>query len=74
MPSDKPSLSERLFKTVVRVFPFDFQTNYGGEMAGVFREQQREAEESGGIGSIVKLWAETLAGVFRVAPASIGKS
>jgi putative ABC transport system permease protein len=68
MPSDKPSLSERLFKTVVRVFPFDFQTNYGGEMAGVFREQQREAKESGGFISVVKLWAETLAGVFRVAP------
>src|SRR5579863_844117 len=53
---------------VVRVFPFDFQTNYGGEMAGVFREQQREAETRGGALGVLNLWAETLAGAFRTAP------
>jgi putative ABC transport system permease protein len=65
MPGEKRSLSERLFKTLVRVFPFDFQTNYGAEMTGVFREQQREARERGGL---LNLWTETLAGVVRTAP------
>ena len=68
MSSGKPSLSERFFKTVVRVFPFDFQTNYGGEMAGVFREQRREAEERGGLAAMIRLWIETLTGIFCVAP------
>ena len=68
MANEKKPLSERFFRMVVRAFPFDFQTNYGGEMAGVFREQQREAETRGGVVGVVKLWAETLAGVFRTAP------
>jgi len=68
MAKEKRSASERFFKVLVRVFPFDFQTNYAGEMAGVFREQRREAEESGGVSATVKLWAETIAGIFRVAP------
>ena len=68
MADEKRSLSERFFRMVVRVFPFDFQANYGGEMAGVFREQQREAETRGGIPGVLRLWAQTLAGAFRTAP------
>ncbi|HUJ29868.1 MAG TPA: ABC transporter permease [Candidatus Acidoferrum sp.] len=68
MPNSKPPFSERFFKMLVRVFPFDFQTNYGGEMAGVFREQEREAEARGGVGGVLRLWTETIAGVFRTAP------
>jgi len=68
VPSKRKSFSERFFSIVVRVFPFDFQTNYGGEMAGVFREQQREAETRGGALGVLNLWAETLAGAFRTAP------
>jgi putative ABC transport system permease protein len=37
-------------------------------MEGVFREQQREAEESGGVLSALKLWKETIAGIFTTAP------
>jgi putative ABC transport system permease protein len=68
MPSDKPSFSERLFKNLVRVFPFDFQTDHGGEMAGVFHDQRVEAEHRGGAFDFVRLWAETLSGIFRTAP------
>jgi putative ABC transport system permease protein len=68
MPNEKRTFSERFFQMLVRVFPFDFQTNYGGEMAGVFREQHREAEERGGLSGLVKLWGETITGVFRTAP------
>lgn len=68
MPREKASFSERLFSMLVRVFPFDFQANYAGEMAGVFRDQHREAEERGGLSGLVKLWAETITGIFRTAP------
>jgi putative ABC transport system permease protein len=60
--------SQRLFRALVRVLPFDFRTNYEGEMEGVFREQQREAEERGGILGALKLWKETVAGIFTTAP------
>ena len=52
----------------MRVLPFDFRTNYEGEMEGVFREQQREAEERGGVLGALKLWKETIVGIFTTAP------
>src|SRR5271165_2166271 len=60
--------SQRLFRALVRVLPFDFRTNYEGEMEGVFREQQREVEERGGLLGALRLWKETIAGIFTTAP------
>ena len=60
--------SQRLFRALVRVLPFDFRTNYEGEMEGVFREQQREVDERGGLLVALKLWKETIVGIFTTAP------
>jgi len=60
--------SQRLFRALVRVLPLDFRTNYEGEMEGVFREQQREVEERGGVLGALKLWKETIVGIFTTAP------
>ncbi len=60
--------SQRLFRALVRVLPLDFRTNYEGEMEGVFREQQREAEERGSVLGALKLWKETIVGIFTTAP------
>ena len=65
---EKLPLSQRLFRTLVRALPFDFRTNYGGEMEGVFREQHREVEERGGFLEALKLWKETIFGIFTTAP------
>ena len=65
---EKLPLPERLFRTLVRVLPFDFRTNYEGEMEGVFREQHREVEERGGFLEALKLWKETIFGIFTTAP------
>src|SRR5215471_17495657 len=65
---EKLPLPQRLFRTLVRVLPFDFRTNYEGEMEGVFREQHREVEERGGFLEALKLWRETLFGIFATAP------
>src|SRR5215467_1613045 len=65
---EKLPLSQRLFRTLVRVLPFDFRTNYQGEMEGVFREQHREVEERGGFLEALKLWKETIVGIFTTAP------
>src|SRR5271167_3112140 len=68
MENQKLPFSQKLFRALVRVLPFDFRTNYEGEMEGVFREQQREAEERGGILGALKIWKETIAGIFTTAP------
>jgi putative ABC transport system permease protein len=60
--------SQRLFRALVRVLPFDFRTNYEGEMEGVFREQHREVEQRGGLLGALKLWKETIVGIFTTAP------
>ena len=68
MAKETVPFSQRLFRALVRVLPFDFRTNYEGEMEGVFREQQREVEERGGFLGALRLWKETIAGIFTTAP------
>ncbi|MGB8473151.1 MAG: ABC transporter permease [Candidatus Acidiferrum sp.] len=68
MAKETLPFSQKLFRALVRVLPFDFRTNYEGEMEGVFREQQREVEERGGFLEALKLWKETIFGIFTTAP------
>ena len=68
MDEQKAPWSERFFRFLVRLLPFDFRINYEGEMEGVFREQQREAAERGGFLDALKLWKETITGIFTTAP------
>lgn len=62
------SRSEKIFRFALRLLPFDFRTNYEREMAGAFREQNREAEKQLGAVSFVRLWGEAIGGIFRTAP------
>ncbi len=68
MGKETVPFSQRLFRALVRVLPFDFRTNYEGEMEGVFREQQREVEERGSLLGALRLWKETIVGIFTTAP------
>jgi putative ABC transport system permease protein len=68
MGKDNPNFSQRLFQALLRLLPFDFRTNYEGEMEGVFRQQQREVEERGGLRDALILWKETIVGIFATAP------
>ncbi|HUJ93527.1 MAG TPA: ABC transporter permease [Candidatus Bathyarchaeia archaeon] len=67
MPQNLP-FSQRLFRTLVRLLPFDFRTNYEGEMEAVFHAQRREAEQRGGFFDALRLWKETVTGIFTTAP------
>ena len=62
------SRSERLFQALLRVFPFDFQREYGKDMEDVFRDQRYEIARDGGRMNWMKLWARTLIGIARTAP------
>jgi len=68
MNKENGSFSQKFFRFLVRLLPFDFRINYQGEMEGVFREQQREAAERGGLLDALKLWKETIVGIFTTAP------
>src|SRR5215467_11104318 len=69
MNSQQHRFSERVYSALLRLFPFDFRGDFGGEMEEAFREQRRHVErESGRIG-LLRLWWETIAGIFTTAPA-----
>jgi putative ABC transport system permease protein len=67
-PRPNLSSSQKLFRILLRAFPFDFRANFGHEMEGVFVDQKRELDEQGGLGGLLRLWEETLVGIFRTAP------
>jgi putative ABC transport system permease protein len=66
--STSGSFSRRAMRGFLRLLPADFRENFGGEMEHVFEEQKREAERRGKAGDFVRLWWETLGGIFRTAP------
>lgn len=55
----------RLFRILLRLFPKDFQSDFGAEMKEVFRAERAEIGERG---RLLDFWRRTVAGVFREAP------
>jgi putative ABC transport system permease protein len=68
MNTHQPTFSQRMFRALLRVMPFDFRANYGDQMENVFAEQRRDIQERGRSLDVLRLWAETLAGIFQTAP------
>jgi putative ABC transport system permease protein len=68
MKEQEKSFSHRLFQVLVRLLPFDFRINYQSEMEGVFREQQCELAKGGSFLNALRLWRETIVGIFTTAP------
>jgi len=50
------------------LLPFDFRSDFGPEMETVFHEQHQEAGRSNGTTGVLRLWWETIVGIFRTAP------
>jgi predicted permease len=67
--ANQTSKANRFYQALLRLLPFDFRSDYGGEMAAVFEEQHREAERREGTPGVIRLWWETIVGIFRTAPA-----
>ncbi len=68
MGDSHETFSQRAMRGLLRLLPADFRENFGGEMERTFEEQKREAERRGKAGDFVRLWWETLGGIFRTAP------
>src|SRR6266436_10252605 len=69
MASGKEPLSDRLYRALLRLFPFDFRSEFESEMAQTFREQRHYAKRRRGTLGLLALWWETIAGIFTTAPA-----
>ncbi len=68
MAENKKPLGDRIFRSVMRVLPFDFRSDFGREMEDVFHEQRREIEQRGDKTGFLRLWWETITGIFQTAP------
>jgi putative ABC transport system permease protein len=68
MNTIQPTISQRMFRVLLRAMPFDFRANHGGDMEIVFAEQRRDIQERGRPLDVLRLWSETLAGIFSTAP------
>jgi putative ABC transport system permease protein len=58
----KETRSDRIYRWLLRLFPFDFQREYGAEMHAVFRDERRHTDA-------LRLWSSTVVGFLRTAPA-----
>jgi putative ABC transport system permease protein len=58
----------RIYRALLRLLPFDFRSDYGPEMETVFQEQHKEAGRRNGATGVLRLWWETIVGIFRTAP------
>jgi len=69
MASGKEPLADRLYRALLRLFPFDFRSEFESEMEQTFREQCHYAKRRKGTLGLLALWWETIAGIFTTAPA-----
>ena len=62
------SRATRIYRALLRLLPFDFRSDFGPEMETVFHEQHQEAGRRNGTKGVLRLWWETIVGIFRTAP------
>jgi putative ABC transport system permease protein len=66
--AETTSRAARFYRVLLRLLPFDFRSDFGPEMESVFHEQREEAARREGRQGVLRLWWETIAGIFRTAP------
>jgi len=62
------SWTDRIFRAVLRVFPFDFRADHGRDMEQTLRAQHREARREGSVGALLRLWLDVTRDVLTTAP------
>jgi len=60
------AISDRLYRLLLKGYPASFRRRYGSEMAQVFRDCVRDADQSG---SLLGLWVRTLGDLLTTVPA-----
>jgi putative ABC transport system permease protein len=62
------SKATRFYRALLRLLPFDFRSDFGPDMETVFHEQHQAAGRREGTTGVLRLWWETIVGIFRTAP------
>jgi len=60
--------TNRVYRLLLRLLPFDFRSDFGRDMERTFQDQAASVAKHEGRAGLLRLWAETIAGIFRVAP------
>ena len=60
--------TSRAYWLLLRVLPFDFRAAFGRDMERTFHDQATEAELRQGKTGLLRLWFDTVVGIFRIAP------
>jgi putative ABC transport system permease protein len=68
MSAAKDPFGDRLYRNLLRVLPFDFRSEFGGDMEETFRAQREDTERRSGRIGIWKMWWATIADIARMAP------
>lgn len=58
-------IGRHFFRALLRLLPFDFRADYGGEIERSFHEQHRDAATPGGR---ARVWAENVSALFAIGP------
>ncbi|MCI0445203.1 ABC transporter permease, partial [bacterium] len=64
--SEKEPRSERIYRSLLRILPFDFRSEFGGEMELTFQEQRKEVQS--GFKALLKMWWAAIIDLIRTAP------
>ena len=61
--------AQNFYRSLLRLFPFDFRREFESEMEQTFQEQHEEVKRRGDRIGLLRLWWDTLAGIVTTAPA-----
>jgi predicted permease len=62
---NRPTLSERVYRLMLRLFPADFRADFGDDMSADFQDQRRDVS---GVTGMARLWTRTILDLLRRAP------
>lgn len=69
MSASHSPFSQRMYSALLRLFPFDFRSEFESDMEETFREQHEHVKRNGDKIGLLRLWWETITGIFTTAPA-----
>ncbi|HEY2461852.1 MAG TPA: ABC transporter permease [Candidatus Acidoferrum sp.] len=68
MKETNASTTNKFYRLLLRLLPFEFRGDFGPEMEQVFAAQSAEVAREGGKIGVWRLWWETVKGIFTTAP------
>ena len=68
MSAAKDPFGDRFYRGLLHMLPFDFRSEFGGDMEETFRAQREATERRRGNIGVWKMWWATIADIVRMAP------